>query len=130
MCETNLGQPRAISHPIVVADVFHSGRVSAKRAAEHGFTVLGEPALPPDFKAFPYVNVNAPKGGEVHLAAVGTFDSFNPFILRGTPELHEAAPWITLPGGSGSGSTSGHVWESLLTPSADEIATGYCHLAE
>ena len=97
---------------------------------QHGFTVLGEPALPPDFKAFPYVNVNAPKGGEVHLADIGTFDSFNPFILRGTPESHGVAPWITLPGGSGSGSSVGHVWESLLTPSADEIATGYCHLAE
>jgi microcin C transport system substrate-binding protein len=95
----------------------------------HGFTVLGEPALPPDFKAFPYVNANAPKGGEVHLASIGTFDSFNPFILRGTAESHGTSPWITLPGGSGSGSSVGHVWESLLTPSADEIATGYCHLA-
>ena len=97
---------------------------------QHGFTVLGEPALPPDFKAFPYVNPNAPKGGEVHLASIGTFDSFNPFILRGTAEAHGTAPWITLPGGSGSGSSVGHVWESLLTASANEIATGYCHLAE
>ncbi|HEX3994048.1 MAG TPA: extracellular solute-binding protein [Acetobacteraceae bacterium] len=97
---------------------------------QYGFTVLGEPALPRDFKAFPYVNVNAPKGGEVHLASIGTFDSFNPFILRGTPELHGTSPWITLPGGAGSGSSVGHVWESLLTPSANEIATGYGHLAE
>ena len=54
----------------------------------HGFTVLGEPALPADFRSFPYVNVDAPKGGEVHLAEIGTFDSFNPFILRGTAEAH------------------------------------------
>lgn len=96
----------------------------------HAFTVLGEPALPADFKAFPYVNVSAPKGGEVNLASIGTFDSFNPFILRGTAEAHGAGAWLTLPGGSGSGSSVGHVWESLLTPSADEVATGYGHLAE
>ncbi len=34
---------------------------------KHGFTVLGEPALPRDFKAFPYVIVNEREGGEVHL---------------------------------------------------------------
>ncbi len=96
----------------------------------HAYTVLGEPALPPDFPAFPYVNVAAPKGGEVSLAAIGTFDGFNPFILRGTAEGHGVGAWITLPGGSGSGASVGHVWETLLTASADEVATGYGHLAE
>jgi microcin C transport system substrate-binding protein len=96
----------------------------------HGFTILGEPALPADFQSFPYVNAAAPKGGDVNLADVGSFDSFNPFILRGTAEVHVVGPWIVLPGGSGSGSSVGHVWESLLTSSADEIATGYGHLAE
>ena len=92
--------------------------------------MLGEPALPANFAAFPYVNVNAPKGGAVRLASIGTFDSFNPFILRGTAEGHSASSWVTLPGGSGSGSSVGHLWESLLTASADEVATGYGHLAE
>ncbi len=96
----------------------------------HAFTVLGEPALPADFQSFPYVNVAAPKGGEVRLAAIGTFDGFNPFILRGTAEAHGVGSWVTLPGGSGSGSSVGHVWESLMTASADEAATGYGHLAE
>jgi len=109
-------------------------QVQGARAEEaprrHAFTVLGEPALPADFQSFPYVNPNAPKGGEVNLADIGTFDSFNPFILRGTPDQHGAGAWIILPGGSGSGSSVGHVWETLLTSSADEIATGYGHLAE
>ena len=96
----------------------------------HGLTILGKPALPADFPYFPYVNPDAPKGGHVTLGRVGTYDSFNPFILRGTPEAYTTAPWVTLPGGSGSGSSVGHVWESLLTASADEIATAYCHLAE
>jgi microcin C transport system substrate-binding protein len=92
--------------------------------------ILAKPALPPDFPYFPYVNPDAPKGGEVTLASIGTFDSFNPFILRGTATHGTISPWVVLPGGSGSGSTIGHVWESLLTSSADEVSTGYGHIAE
>jgi microcin C transport system substrate-binding protein len=92
--------------------------------------ILAKPALPADFPYFPYVNPNAPKGGDVTLASIGTFDNFNPFILRGTSTRGMAAPWVALPGGSGSGSTVGHLWESLLTPSADEAASGYGHIAE
>jgi microcin C transport system substrate-binding protein len=96
----------------------------------NAFAVLSKPALPPDFPYFPYVNPNAPKGGEVTLASIGTFDSFNPFILRGTSTHGMAAPWVILPGGSGSGASVGHLWESLLTSSADESSAGYGHLAE
>ncbi len=103
--------------------------LGASAQPRHAFTVLGEPALAPDFTAFPYVNPAAPKGGEVTLAALGTFDGFNPFILRGVAEPHGVGPWIVLPGGSGSGSSVGHVWETLLTSSADEADTGYGHLA-
>src|SRR6185312_516128 len=95
----------------------------------NALAVLGTPSLPPDFPYFPYVNPNAPKGGEVTLAAVGTYDSFNPFILRGTATGGMVSPWVTLPGGAGSGTSVGHVWESLLTGSADEGAVGYGHLA-
>ncbi len=38
----------------------------------------------PDFHHFDYVNSNAPKGGELRLGVVGTFDNLNPFILKGT----------------------------------------------
>jgi len=96
----------------------------------HAFAVLGTPALPPDFPYFPYVNPNAPKGGTVTLASIGTFDSFNPFILRGTADSDTVGPWVGLAGGTGAGSSVGHVWETLLTPSADEGAVGYCHLAQ
>jgi microcin C transport system substrate-binding protein len=91
--------------------------------------ILAKPALPADFPYFPYVNPNAPKGGEVTLATIGTYDSFNPFILRGTSTHGMVSPWVTLPGGSGSGSSVGHLWESLLTSSADEISAGYGHIA-
>jgi len=108
----------------------HAADTPPAATRSHAFAVLGNPALPADFPYFPYVNPNAPKGGTVTLASVGTFDSFNPFILRGTANGDSVAPWIILPGGAGSGSSVGHVWESLLTSSADEGAVGYCHLAE
>lgn len=92
--------------------------------------VLAKPALPPDFPYFPYVDPNAPKGGEVTLAAIGTYDNFNPFILRGSATMGLMGSWVILPGGSGSGSTVGHVWESLLTSSADVADAGYGHLAQ
>ncbi|HLB98056.1 MAG TPA: hypothetical protein VJK90_10360, partial [Acetobacteraceae bacterium] len=93
----------------------------------NAIAVLGKPALPPDFPYFPYVNPNAPKGGEVRLAFGGTFDNFNPFILRGTAPLGMVSSWVILPGGSGSGSSVGHVWETLLTSSADEADAAYGH---
>ena len=103
--------------------------VWAQAMPRHAYTVLGEPALPAGFASFPYVNPHAPKGGEISLAATGTYDNFNPFILRGTAEAHGISSWVGL-AGVGSGTSVGHVWESLLTGSADEASTGYGHLAE
>jgi microcin C transport system substrate-binding protein len=78
----------------------------------HGLALVGMPRLPPDFPHFPYVNPDAPKGGEVALAEIGSFDSFNPFIVRGT------AP-----------SRVGQVWDTLMRETADELDAGYAHLA-
>lgn len=101
-----------------------------KVTMSNAIAVLGQPALPADFQYFPYVDPNAPKGGEVRLAWGGTFDNFNPFILRGTAPLGMVGSWVILPGGSGSGSSVGHVWESLLTSSADEGDAAYAHIAQ
>ena len=79
----------------------------------NGISLLGQPSLPPDFKYFPFVNPDAPKGGEVALSAIGTFDSFNPFIVRG--------------------SSSGDVWrtwDTLTMANADEAETEYGLLAK
>ena len=124
-----------LAAPVLAAPVL-DGRVpvSAPPASQvtvsDGITVLGTPKLPPDFPYFPYVNPAAPKGGTVTIAATGSFDSFNPFILRGTAAVGLVGPWIMMPGGSSGGASVGHVWESLLTPSADEVATGYCHICK
>ena len=79
----------------------------------HALSLLGEPALPADYTHFPYVNPDAPKGGEVALGAIGTFDSFNPFIIRGTP-----AAGVSM------------LWETLLKPNVDEASTEYANVAE
>ncbi len=77
-----------------------------------GISLLGTPALPPDFTHFPWVNPDAPKGGEVALSAIGTFDSFNPFIVRGR-----------------AAAASARIYDTLLMRNADEGETEYGHLA-
>ncbi len=52
-------------------------------APRHGIAMQGEPALPPDFKSLPYVNPDAPQGGQLRQAMTGSFDSVNPFIVKG-----------------------------------------------
>jgi len=79
----------------------------------YGLSLLGKPKLPPDFPYFPYVNPNAPKGGEVALSVVGTFDSFNQFIVPGSPAAD-----------------LGRLYDTLLVSSADEASTSYGHLAQ
>ena len=72
------------------------------------------PKHPPGFKHFPYVNPDAPKGGRLVLGALGTFDSLNPFIIKGvTP-----------------GNLREYVYESLMTRSGDEPFTLYGLIAE
>ncbi|AZM95829.1 extracellular solute-binding protein [Vreelandella venusta] len=52
----------------------------------HGLSLYNSPQLPADFAYFPHVNPSAPKGGTITRTAVGgSFDSTNPFIIRGTP---------------------------------------------
>src|SRR4051812_13360011 len=79
----------------------------------YGLSLLEKPSLPPDFKYFPYVNPNAPKGGDVALGSVGTFDSFNPFIVRGTPASDVV-----------------RVWDTLMKSNVDESETEYGLLAQ
>ncbi|HKX10516.1 MAG TPA: extracellular solute-binding protein [Stellaceae bacterium] len=49
----------------------------------NGLSLFGDLKYGPDFTHFDYVNVDAPKGGSVRYAAIGTFDTLNPFTLKG-----------------------------------------------
>jgi peptide/nickel transport system substrate-binding protein len=58
-------------------------RAAADSRPRHAIAMHGQPALPADFKHTPYVNPDAPKGGRIVWGVLGTFDSLNPFIVRG-----------------------------------------------
>ena len=80
---------------------------------EHGLAMHGQLKYPKDFHHFDYANPFAPTGGELRLAELGSFDSLNPFIVKGS-----APSRINL------------CFESLLTPSADEPFSEYGLIAE
>ncbi len=52
-------------------------------APQHGLALHGEPKYAPSFTNLDYANPKAIKGGELRLAAIGTFDNLNPYILKG-----------------------------------------------
>lgn len=59
------------------------GGFAAADVPRHGIAMYGEPALPQDFVSLPHVNPEAPKGGRIVFGESGSFDSMNPFILKG-----------------------------------------------
>jgi microcin C transport system substrate-binding protein len=44
----------------------------------HGYSFYGDLKYPADYTHFDYVNPDAPKGGEISISTLGTFDSMNP----------------------------------------------------
>jgi len=79
----------------------------------HGLPEYGE-----GFSHFGYVNPNAPKGGTLRLGIVGTFDTLNPFIVRGRPPQPPAF------------ALQGTVYETLMVRSWDEPFSLYGLIAE
>ncbi len=79
----------------------------------HGFSLYSELGYGANFNHLKYVNPNAPKGGKLVLHALGSFDSLNPFILKGVAAANADLPY-----------------ESLMTSTADELGTYYGLIAE
>ncbi|TPI22664.1 extracellular solute-binding protein [Mesorhizobium sp. B4-1-1] len=48
-------------------------------------SLIGSSKYGENFQHYDYVNPDAPKGGTYNAVAVGTFDSFNPYIVQGSP---------------------------------------------
>ena len=90
-------------------------------APVHGIAMHGEPALPPDYKHFSYVNPDVRKGGRIAYGVVGTFDNLNPFILK---SMRTTARGMWDP------EFGNLVYESLMQRSRDEAFTMYGLLAE
>ena len=95
---------------VALAGSTHGGEATY---GSHALSMFGDVKYGPGFESFDYVNPHAPKGGELRLATVGTFDSLNPFILKGV-----AAAGSLL------------IYNRLLTKSLDEPFTEYGQLVE
>lgn len=78
-----------------------------------GVAMHGEPRYTHGFPHFDYVNPDAPKGGEMRLFTTGTFDTFNPYITKGTP-----AAGVSM------------IYDTLLAPAEDEPFSEYGQIAE
>ena len=81
---------------------------AAAQETAHGLSLFGDLKYGPDSAHFDYVEPNAPKGGTLHLATVGTFSTLNPFTLKGV-----------------SAAGAGFPFESLLEGAADEPDAAY-----
>tara|TARA_R110002110_G_scaffold227724_2_gene443172 strand:+ start:177 stop:2105 length:1929 start_codon:yes stop_codon:yes gene_type:complete len=85
----------------------------------HGYSFFGDLKYPADYPHFDYVNPDAPKGGEISISTLGTFDSMNPYTRKGR-----------------GGALSTVMYESLLgegindAAPADVYAEMYCLLCE
>ncbi|SNY63525.1 microcin C transport system substrate-binding protein [Enterobacter sp. CC120223-11] len=77
------------------------------------FSVIGEPKYAINFSHYDYVNPAAPKGGSVTLSALGTFDNFNRYALRGNPAVRTES-----------------LYDALFTTSDDEPGSYYPLIAE
>jgi peptide/nickel transport system substrate-binding protein len=79
-----------------------------------GIAMHGVPREPLDFSHFSYADPDAPKGGRARFAKQGTFDSLNPFIVKGV---------------SADGVRE-YVYETLMARAYDEPFTLYGLIAE
>lgn len=86
----------------------------AATPAQHAIAMQGEPAWGAGFTSPTYANAAAPKGGQLTQGVLGTFDSLNPFIVKGLPAAN----------------IRGYVVESLLARGYDEPFTLYGLLAD
>jgi microcin C transport system substrate-binding protein len=107
---------RRIAAGVALVLLFATAGPSApqpKITTSYAMSMFGDLKYGPGFKHFEYVNPEAPKGGDVKLAAIGTFDTLNPFVLKGVP-----AAGIGL------------IFDTLMVGSSDEPFSEYGLIAE
>jgi microcin C transport system substrate-binding protein len=85
----------------------------ADAATTPGMSLFGDLKYRPDFPHFDYVNPDAPKGGTMKMSAIGTFDTLNPYVIKGVP-----AAGI------------GGIFDTLAVASQDEPASEYGLVAD
>ena len=98
---------------LLIISITFPSFLKAEINTAHAIAMHGEPKYPDSFQYVDYANPDAPKGGKIILSSTGSYDSFNPFILKGT-----AAAGI------------GNLYETLTTGSSDEAFTEYGLIAK
>jgi microcin C transport system substrate-binding protein len=109
---------RAVTRLVMAAALVVPAMAIAQSAASRAvngpaISMYGDLKYPAGFTHFEYTNAEAPKGGDVKMAAFGTYDTLNPFTLKGV-----AAAGL------------GETFDSLMVGSADEPFSYYCLVAE
>lgn len=80
----------------------------------HAYSYFGELKYAKDFPHFDYVNPDAPKGGRLREAKIGTFNNLHPWVDKGVP----AADIQLL------------IYDTFMKTSDDELWSEYCYLCE
>ena len=111
------GTKQPILHVLVGLTVFVAGSTLASEP-RHAYAYFGEPKYSKDFTYFDYANPDAPKGGMVRVAGIGTFNNLNPLVDKGILALYTDPRVFSV------------THEPLMTASEDELATYYGRLAE
>jgi microcin C transport system substrate-binding protein len=111
-----LGVVLVVALAVAIAPTW--SRSASVTGPPHGLSIHGDLKYPPGFAHFAYVDPRAPKGGNVTLSAIGTFDNLNPFILKGVPAAGIANTFDTLTVNSSDEPSSeyGLVAETIDTP--------------
>ncbi|CDX16845.1 putative oligopeptide transporter subunit; periplasmic-binding component of ABC superfamily transporter [Mesorhizobium plurifarium] len=81
-------------------------------------SLIGPSKYGDNFQRYDYVNPDAPKGGTLNNVVVGTFDSFNPYIVQGSP----AAGFAQFGGGL--------LYDTLMEQATDEGSVSHPLIAE
>ena len=111
-----------LSAMLALAALFGTSAPQSARAQDAnvqpvpGIAMRGEPKYGPDFKHLDYVNPDAPKGGSVVFRAIGTFDSFNPYTIQGTPGPGASYEALTAATGDEPFSKYGLIAETMEVP--------------
>ena len=104
-----------------------TGTVNAAIHHQHGYAVFGQPKYPKNFSHLDYVNPSAPRGGTLRVMGSGTFDTLNPYTLKGTSPISTGNFYqygiseLNEPLMAGSG---------IYDPSGDEPFSAYGLIAE
>jgi microcin C transport system substrate-binding protein len=76
----------ALGFSLALCSVGSAAEKAEHVTVSHGLSIFGDLKYGPDFKHFDYADPDAPKGGAVVLSGLtATYDSLNPYIVKGTP---------------------------------------------